>query len=61
MRKAKSGMRLHGLEAELRKLEQTDPAVKAAREALDDLPNQFARMKRHDDARRAAGKREVKP
>jgi len=49
------------LEAELRKLEQTDPAVKAAREALDDLPNQFARMDRHDEARRIVGKRKRQP
>jgi len=57
----KGSMRMRGLEAELRKLEETDDAVRAAREALDDLPNQFARMDRHDDARRAVGKRVVKP
>jgi len=57
----KSSRRMRGLEVELRTLEETDDAVKAAREALDDLPNQFARMDRHDDARRAVGRREVKP
>ena len=45
------------LEKELAKLEETDPEVKVAREALDDLPNQFARMDRHNEARKAVEKR----
>ena len=50
-------IRMPELAAELRRLEQTDDAVKAAREALDDLPNRFARIDRHEAARRAVGRR----
>lgn len=49
--------RQYTLAADLRELECTDPAVKEARERLDDLPNQFARMDRRDAARKAVGKR----
>lgn len=47
----------YGLEAELRMLEQHDPKVRAAREALDNLPDQFARSERHLAARKAVGVR----
>lgn len=46
-----------GLEDELRELERNDPAVKKAREELDKLPEEFARMRRHEEARRIVGPR----
>jgi hypothetical protein len=49
----------YGLEAELRMLEQNDPAVKAARQRLNDLPDQFARAERHQAARKAVGVRAI--
>lgn len=54
-------MRLRGLEADLQQLEQDDPDVRKAREALDDLPAQFARMERHREARRVVGVRDAGP
>lgn len=45
----------------LAELERTDPEVAAARQALDDLPEQFARYNRHMAARKQVGKREAKP
>jgi hypothetical protein len=46
-----------GLERELDELEKQDPKVRAAREALDRLPDENARHERHLAARKAVGKR----
>lgn len=46
-----------GLQAELDELERTDPAVAEARRRCDELPEAFARMDRHEAARRQVGKR----
>jgi hypothetical protein len=48
---------MKGLEAELRELERTDPAVAEARRRLDGLPEDFARYERYLAARRAVGVR----
>lgn len=48
-----------GLERELDHLEKSDPAVRAAKEKLNQLPDVFARHERHMAARRAVGKRAV--
>lgn len=48
-----------GLDAELDHLEATDPAVRAAKQRLNALPETFARYERHMAARRAVGKRPV--
>lgn len=48
-----------GLDAELDELEASDPAVRAAKERLNRLPDTFARYERHMAARRAVGKRAV--
>lgn len=48
-----------GLDAELDHLEASDPAVRAAKEKLNQLPDVFARHERHMAARRAVGKRAV--
>lgn len=45
----------YGLEAELRMLEAHDPKVRAARAALDNLPESFDRHERHMAARRKVG------
>ena len=55
-RSHRPNIRMPELEAELHRLEQTDDAVKAAREALDDLPNRFARINRHEVTRRGVGR-----
>jgi hypothetical protein len=46
-----------GLQAELDELERTDSAVKKARQSLNELPEVFARMDRHEAARRQVGVR----
>lgn len=48
-----------GLERELDHLEATDPAVRAAKNALNRVPDLIARRERHLAARRAVGKRAV--
>jgi len=48
-----------GLDAELDDLEKSDPAVRAAKERLNQLPETFARYERHMAARRAVGVRAV--
>lgn len=48
-----------GLEAELDELEASDPAVRAAKQRLKELPDTAARYERHMAARRAVGKRAV--
>lgn len=48
-----------GLERELDDLEAEDPAVRAAKQALNRLPDTIARHERHMAARRAVGKRAV--
>lgn len=45
------------LAEELAELERTDPEVAAARKALDELPEVFARYERHMAARKAVGVR----
>lgn len=49
----------YGLDRELDELERTDPRVRAARKALNDLPAQEARHRRHIEARRKVGKRPI--
>jgi hypothetical protein len=48
-----------GLDRELTELERADPKVRAAREALDRVPDAQASHERHIAARRAVGKRAV--
>lgn len=48
-----------GLERELDELEAEDPAVRAAKARLNQLPDELARHERHMAARRAVGKRAV--
>jgi len=54
-----AGYRPAALSEALTELERTDPEVAAARQALDDLPEQFARYNRHMAARKQVGKREA--
>jgi hypothetical protein len=49
------------LNDELNELERNDARVAEARKRLDDLPEDMARTKRHQEARRLVGRRPSEP